>query len=558
MRRWAPVVAVGAIAALGALGTPAIAAVADHDRAPVLRAPVFRAQSAEAVPGRYIVVLRAGASAGVATQSIAEARAAGGHVRFSYDAAISGFAATLDAEALKAVRTDPHVAYVEADQVVSVATAQPAPTWGLDRIDQRARPLNSSYAYDATGEGVTAYIIDSGVRATHSEFGGRVAAGYSAIRDGLSTSDCNGHGTHVAGTVGGMTYGVAKGVTLKPVRVLDCQGTGSISGVIAGIDWVTANNTGPAVANLSLGGPASAALDAAVQRSLNAGVTYAVAAGNQGSNACSFSPARVSAALTVGSSTSGDTRSRFSNLGACLDLFAPGSDIRSAWHTADTASTMISGTSMAAPHVAGVAALYLQRHPGASPATVSAALVDGATSNALTGVGAGSPNRLLHSLQASNPAQGGNLLENPGFESGATMWSSTTGVITGSSSQPPHTGSWQARLNGDGSSSTDVLAQSVTIPSSVSSAVLRFWLRIQSTETTRSTVRDRLRVQVLADGVTSTVASYSNLTRDRDYTERTVDLSAYRGTTVKVRFLGTEDWRHPTTFVLDDTSLTAT
>jgi subtilisin family serine protease len=310
---------------------------------------------------------------------------------------------------------------------------------------------------------------------------------------------------------------------------------------------------------MSLGGGVSSALDSAVQSSINAGVTYAVAAGNDnGANACNGSPSRVGPALTVGSSTSSDARSSFSNIGSCLDLFAPGSSITSAWYTSNTATNTISGTSMATPHVAGVAALYLQGAPSASPATVSSAIVNGATSNVLTNVGTGSPNKLLYSLLDGGsppPPPSGNLLGNPGFESGNTVWAATSGVITSSTGRPARSGSWKAWLTGYGSSHTDTLSQSVTIPSSATSANLSFWIRIDSAETTTSTAYDTLRVQVVADGVTSTLATYSNLNENTTYTQKSFNLSSYRGKTVTLRFTGTEDSSLQTSFVIDDTAL---
>ncbi|HEV2861326.1 MAG TPA: S8 family peptidase [Pyrinomonadaceae bacterium] len=368
-----------------------------------------------AVPGQYIVVLKEWAAQPYGENSfagrIAEDVAAqhGGEVLAVYRHALLGFSIRLPEQAAEALAHDPRVEFVEEDGVVTASATQSNPPWGLDRIDQRDRPLNATYNYTPTGSGVHVYVIDTGIRRTHTQFGGRANGnGFSSIADGNGSNDCNGHGTHVAGTVGGSTYGVAKGVTLHPVRVLDCNGDGTDSTVIQGVDWVTANRVLPAVANMSLGGGASSALDTAVQNSINSGVTYAVAAGNDyGLNACNSSPARVAAALTVGSTTSTDAKSDFSNIGTCLDLFAPGSSIQSSWYTSDTATNTISGTSMATPHVAGVAALYLQGNPSASPSTVANAIVTTATTNRLTGIGTGSPNRLLYSLLTTDSGGGG-------------------------------------------------------------------------------------------------------------------------------------------------------
>ncbi|CAN5887525.1 hypothetical protein BH18ACI4_BH18ACI4_01040 [soil metagenome] len=319
-----------------------------------------------------------------------------GKIKHVYKHAINGFAAEMSEAEAEALSLDFRVKFVEEDGVVTADATQTNPPWGLDRIDQRNLPLNGTYIYNWTGAGVRAYIIDTGIRTTHTQFGGRASNVFDAF--GGSGQDCNGHGTHVAGTVGGSTYGVAKSSLLRGVRVLNCSGSGSTSGVIAGVDWVRQNHIAPAVANMSLGGGASTALDSAVNNLHNAGVNIAVAAGNSNANACNSSPARAANAITVGSTTSTDARSSFSNFGTCLDLFAPGSSIRSAWYTSNTATATLSGTSMASPHVAGVAALYKQANPSASSSTGRNAVVNNATTGVVSNAGAGSPNRLLYSL----------------------------------------------------------------------------------------------------------------------------------------------------------------
>ncbi|MES2938010.1 MAG: S8 family peptidase [Pseudomonadota bacterium] len=350
---------------------------------------------------RYIVEFRSDVD-NPSAQARGLAAAHGGDVVHSYSHALKGFAVVLpDAAAdafVEAMQHNPHVDHVEVDQVVTRTAVQGNPAWGLDRVDQRDLPLNASYSYSGTGSGVRAYIIDSGIRATHADFGSRVLPGYTAIGDGWGTNDCHGHGTHVAGTVGGATWGMAKGVSLVPVRVLGCDGTGLISGIIAGIDWMVANAPRPAVANMSIGAGASSSFDSAVNNAAAAGITIAVAAGNSNVDACTTSPARATAAITVGATTSTDARASYSNWGTCLDIFAPGSSITSAGIASDTATQVMSGTSMATPHVAGMAALYLQNNPAATPAQVTAALKSAATPNKVTGAGSGSVNALLYAM----------------------------------------------------------------------------------------------------------------------------------------------------------------
>jgi subtilisin family serine protease len=612
----------------------------------------------ESTRGSYIVVLKPSEARSPSERQTGRplvsvlaqelARAHSGQLASVFQYALKGFAVELTEAQAAALASDPRVAYVEADQIVEAVATQSPATWGIDRSDQRDLPLSGSYMYTQTGQGVNAYVIDTGLRATHQEFAGRIGNGFTAVNDGRGTSDCNGHGTHVAGTVGGSTYGIAKQVTIHAVRVLNCQGSGTTTGVIAGVDWVTQNHVDPAVANMSLGGSASTALDQAVANSIAAGVSYAIAAGNSNANACSSSPARVAAANTVGATTSSDVRSSFSNYGTCVDLFAPGSSITSAWYSSDTATNTISGTSMASPHVAGALALYLQTNPSASPATASQALAAAATPNKVGSAGTGSPNRLLytlfggsapgdatppttsitspangatvsgtvtvsasasdaggvtrvevyadgglvgsdttapyqvawntasvangnHALQTraydaagnvgssalvsvtvSNASGGGQLLVNGGFEGSASPWV-LSGSAAWSTGGNQHSGTGYT-LVGGANSTSGAEYQTVTIPAG-HPANLTFWLNITTSEST-ATAYDFFYVEVRSTtgALLGTLGSFSNRNAGA-YAQRSFSLAAWRGQTVRVQFRATTDVILPTTFRVDDVSL---
>ncbi|MFJ2418587.1 S8 family peptidase [Streptomyces brevispora] len=383
----AAITAVAAAAGITLLGSPFAGAAP----APAM-GKIYGADAATAVSGSYIVMLDHKAD------KAKLAKEYGGKLKRNYSSAINGFSAGgLSRTEAKRLAADPAVSKVVQNKKFHIsATQDNPPSWGLDRIDQTGTAGDNAYTYpDSAGEGVTAYVIDTGVRTTHKEFGGRASSGFDAVDNDDSADDGNGHGTHVAGTIAGATYGVAKKAEIVAVRVLDDSGSGTTEQVVAGIDWVTANHQGPSVANMSLGGGADEALDAAVQKAIASGVTFAVAAGNESGDAGEGSPARVPEAITVASSTVDDEQSSFSNYGPLVDIYAPGSDITSSWNDSDTGTNTISGTSMATPHVVGAAAVYLAGHPDATPAEVSTALTDGATPDAISNATEGTANKLL-------------------------------------------------------------------------------------------------------------------------------------------------------------------
>jgi subtilisin family serine protease len=356
---------------------------------------VLGASADGVVAGRYIVMLKQG---GVRAQSVgASAQAlAGGDVIHVFGERMPGFSARLTAAQARRLAADPSVAFVEQDRIIRLTKKQLNPTWGLDRIDQRSRPRSHSYKPTNTGAKVHAYVIDTGIRLTHHQLVGRAESGYDFVDGDTDASDCEGHGTHVAGTIGGTTYGVAKKVTLVSVRVLDCTGEGYLSDTVAGVEWVTDNAIRPAVANMSLGGDYSSSLEYAIRQSIAHGITYVVAAGNEDESACTGSPSGVPAAITVGATDSKDRRAYFSNYGKCVDIFAPGVDVKSSVGDSDTATAVWSGTSMACPHVTGAVAMMLDTHPHYSPAQVRSLLVARSTKGKIKDKGSKSPNRLLY------------------------------------------------------------------------------------------------------------------------------------------------------------------
>ena len=512
------------------------------------------------IPGRYIVVLSAG------TDSASLASSVHGRVHHEYKRALKALAVEISDADAQALARDSRVQYVEEDATVFAAQTP----WGLDRIDQRSLPLNGSFVSTETGVGVTVYVVDTGV-AHHSDFGGRLVDGFNAIADNNGTNDCNGHGTHVAGIVGGTNYGVAKSARLVPVRVLDCTGAGSLSSVLAGLDWVIqdhAANPGPAVVNMSLGGDPSSALDAEVNSVISAGMTAVIAAGNDNVDACTKSPARVAAALTVGASNENDQRASFSNFGSCVDVFAPGTNILSDSYSSGSATSVASGTSESAPFVSGVAALTLERYPSASPLTVSQTILAQTTLDALAGIGALSPNRLLFSsIDAMADTTGDEqLLADPSFDFGTTFWTADICTVVNPTGCPPdgmelmmnapsHSGHTHATIGGK-QTSFHLSSEIVTIPSTVGRAKLSLYLWVV-TRGNKKTADDTMTVEIRdANGaLLATLGTFSNLDANATYTQQSYDVTRFKGQRIRIAFTGVQKNGPPTWFMLDDVAL---
>lgn len=524
---------------------------------------IYNAGNPNAVAGRYLVVFKDQGQIGVQAVSTRAAdlvRAHGGSVRHTYGAALNGFSATMNEGQAKAMSRHSAVAYVEQVQRMSIQDTQNnPPNWGDDRVDQRNLPLNQTFNYPANpGQGATVYVLDTGINASHQEFIGRVQAGKDFVDNDDNPADCHGHGTHVAGTAVGTTYGIAKKAKVAAARVLNCQGFGNDDDFIAAINWVKANAQKPAVVNYSIGcgSPCSSpTLDSAVQSLIDSGVQWVQAAGNSNQDACGFSPQKVPAAITVGNTTSADAKNSTSSWGSCLDIFAPGTSIVSASYSSNTGSATMTGTSMASPHVAGAAAVYLGQNPDATPQQVRNALVNNGTTGKVTNPGSGSPNVLLYTA-FMNGGGGGctpvQVVGNSGFESGSSPWSATANVIGSWSQQAAHGGTRYAWLNGTGGTHTDTVSQSVTIPSGCTTATLRFWLHIDTAET-ENVVYDKLTLTMGS----STLATYSNLNKAAGYLEKAFDVKQFAGQTVTLKFTGVEDGSLQTSFVVDDVTISA-